>query len=141
MPALTAQKQPSVDLGTFPHLGQLDQELLTCITPYDNFAELLGELRISDAPTTVFQFPKSQIIVVPPSFLKFTPTTLDGSNISDGKLRFLISAHPQIDVSRLRLGLKLFPKDGTILRQFVDLANLSWKITGDNMELTSSKAL
>lgn len=134
IPALTVLTQPLANLGAFPHLAELDHELITCETPYDSLAELLGELRISEQPQALFQTPNAQILLAPPASLKFSATVQEGSFLTNGSLSLLLSLHPNLDPVNLRLGLKSFPKDSAVRRLSRRLDSLKWESHGDFKE-------
>jgi hypothetical protein len=115
-----------------PSIEQLDQELLTCPTPFDSLADLLTELVVPmDAASILTKEPIAEILLVPPASLKFSPDPKeDQCTFGAGKLSLLISAHPEFNTDQLRIGFKQFPTNRPVSRTSASAQDLQWQKGG-----------
>jgi hypothetical protein len=110
-PTLTIT-DPECPARAFPSIKELDQELLRHSTPYDGLSDLLLELGIPIPIGEIGKKPVSEIILLPPSEIFFSMSP-PSSIIKNGKLSLVITAHPEIDKKKLRIGIKTFPADNS----------------------------
>jgi hypothetical protein len=119
-------------------MKELDQELLAHSVPYDGFGDLLMDLGIPMPIEDVGSKPSSEIIIAPPTDILFSEDP-PGSNIKNGRLSLVINAHPALDPSRLRIGIKTFPNDNSgIARSSLLGSELAWEQSHDSARGTHS---
>lgn len=134
LPSIIVTRKPSPMKPLPPSLLQkVDQELLTHSLPYDGLRELLAELRVPFEATELAEKPVVEIILSPPAWLSIDPTAdLPGSQIKEGRLSLTISKHPDLDPTKLRVGLKTHRLDAQVAeRRTVSCADLHWEVRDD----------
>jgi hypothetical protein len=136
-PALVIHKDlAGVQASAFPSNEQLDHELLTAEKPFDGLVDLLTELNVPDV-NQILSKCRAEIIVFPPARLHFAsagePLT-KGTCLQRGKLRIVISAHPEVRRDKLRIGAKLFPSTPPLRRTSHVLPDDAWTEPGEYSE-------
>lgn len=104
-----------------PKIEILDLELAHYPQPYDNLAELVGDLHLPIKPPPPLERPRIDWVIFPP--IKYSDDKLQA-----GKLRFKLKTHSSIASSQLRLGAKIFTGlTDPIQRVALDANTIVWK--------------
>jgi hypothetical protein len=136
-PALVIRKDLTDNQGSaFPSTEQLDHELLTAEDPFDGLNDLLTELAVPDI-NQILSSCRAEVVAIPPARLDFAasgqPVT-NGTYLHEGKLSIAISAHPDIERDKLRVGVKLFPSKPPLRRRSHVVPEDVWRPSAGGVE-------
>lgn len=105
LPALTATFQNHL---TFPSIKELDQELKAYSLPFDGVTDLLLEVGLPIPIDDLFNRHLRETVIIPPIDVLFDPAGALNSTFSNRQLLLVLTSHPNIDIAKIKFGVKTF---------------------------------
>lgn len=129
LPSITITRQGNAsDMQTLPTMTELDLELKAYSTPYDGLGELISELGtpFPAQEMGISALPRIEIVIWPPA-------RIHREDIKNGELLVEVHTSPEIDRSKLVLGLRVFPLNENKVQHIPFSGDTEWQITPQNL--------